>query len=62
MVVNFVGHASEVTTLLNFYHLILGLLVPSITNDWQRRVGAGWVFGTMTFFAAGAFETMDILA
>lgn len=38
---NFVGYASEVTTMLNFYRLILSLLVPFLINDWQRRVGVG---------------------
>ena len=42
----FVGHAQEVTTVLNFYRLILGLTVTFYISQWTTAVGAGWAFGT----------------
>jgi Major Facilitator Superfamily len=62
VVESFTDHAAEVTTVLNFYRLVLGLLVPFFILPWEARVGAGWVFGMMAFFAVFAFGFMAVLA
>ena len=58
----FIGYASEVLTVLNFYRLLLGLLVPFFLAKWEAQVGPGWVFGMMAFFSIFAFLILAILA
>jgi hypothetical protein len=61
VVESFTDHAAEVTTVLNFYRLVLGLLVPFFIVPWEERVGPGWVFGMMSFFTIFAFSFMGVL-
>lgn len=58
----FTGHAAEVTTVLNFFRLILGIAIPFFIDPWEARVGPGWVFGMMAFFSLFAFSLMGLLA
>ncbi len=62
VVESFVGHASEVNTILHLYRVILGLLVPFFITPWQARVGPGWVFGMMAFFTMLGFSLTVVLA
>ena len=48
---SFTGLASETATILNFYRLLLGLLVPFFVDPWEQRVTVGWMFGMMAFFS-----------
>lgn len=48
---SFTGFASETATILNFYRLLLGLLVPFFVDPWEQRVTVGWMFGMMAFFS-----------
>lgn len=58
---SFTNHPSEANTIMSFYRLILGLFVPFFIDGWKTRVGAGWVFGMMAFFAVCAiFVYSDI--
>ncbi|KAH8798539.1 major facilitator superfamily domain-containing protein [Xylogone sp. PMI_703] len=50
--------ATEVITILNFYRLILGGLVPLFIFPWIAEVGANWTFGTMAFLMVTAFCIM----
>lgn len=58
----FIGYASEVLTILNFFRLLLGLLIPFFLADWEAKVDPGWVFGMMAFFSVLAFSILAILA
>lgn len=58
----FTDHAAEVTTVLNFFRLILGLMVPFFIDKWKAKVGPGWVFGMMAFFTIFAFSLTGLLA
>ena len=51
VVESFTGFASETTTILNFYRLLLGLLVPFFIDSWEESVTIGWTFGMMAFFS-----------
>lgn len=62
VVESFTQHPAEVTTILNFYRLILGLAVPFFIDGWEARVGPGWVFGMMAFFTLLAFSATVLLA
>lgn len=57
----FRGYASEVLAILNFYRLLLGLLVPFFLAKWETQVGPGWVFGMMAIFSIFAFLLLAIL-
>ena len=59
---SFTNYPSEANTIMSFYRLILGLFVPFFIDGWEARVGAGWVFGMMAFFAVFAFSFTAILA
>lgn len=59
---NFTDRAAEVSAILNFFRLFLGLLVPFFIDGWEAKVGVGWVFGTMAFLAVFAFLLMMIVA
>lgn len=48
---SFTGFASETATILNFYRLLLGLLVPFFVDPWEQKVTVGWMFGMMAFFS-----------
>lgn len=48
--------------MLNFFRLILGLAVPFFVDPWVAKVGTGWVFGMMAFFAIFAFSLTGLLA
>lgn len=52
--------ASETTTILNFYRLILGLLIPFFVDAWEARVSVGWVFGMMAFFSLGCSAILGV--
>lgn len=58
----FTNHASDVNTVLNFFRLVLGLVVPFFIEPWLERVGPGWVFGIMAFFTLFAFSLTGLLA
>lgn len=58
----FTGYAAEVTTVLNFFRLIMGIAIPFSIDPWETRVGPGWVFGMMAFFSLFAFSLMGLLA
>lgn len=58
----FINLAPEVETALNFFRLILGLVVPFFINPRLARVGPGWVFGMMSFFTLVAFSLTGLLA
>lgn len=61
VVESFTEHASEAYTIMNFYRVILGLLVPFFINPWEASVGPGWVFGMMAFFTILVFSFVAIL-
>ena len=48
---NFRDFAAETTSILTFYRLFLGILVPFFIDAWEERVGVGWVFGMMAIFS-----------
>lgn len=58
----FTHHAAEVNTVLNFFRLILGSVVPFFIEPWLVRVGPDWVFGMMAFFTVFAFSLTGLLA
>ena len=58
----FVTYSTEVTTVLNFYRLILGLTVSFYINPWVKAVGPAWTFGTMSLIAVFGFATTMLLA
>lgn len=60
VVENFTGHASEVTGIIGFYRIVLGLLVPFFIDGWQAKVGVGWSFGG--FFVLFGFMVMTTVA
>lgn len=51
VVESFTGFAAETTTILNFYRLLLGLLVPFFVRPWENTVSPGWLFGMMAIFS-----------
>lgn len=52
--------ATEVTTLLSFCRIILGVMMPLFIFDWIDAVGVEWVFGTMAFINAAAYGVVVI--
>ena len=59
---SFLGHPVEVTTILTFYRLILGLTVTFYIEPWTAAVGPGWVFGMMGCFSLLGFSMPAVLA
>ncbi|KAL8947192.1 MAG: hypothetical protein Q9222_006500 [Ikaeria aurantiellina] len=57
----FRDYATETTTILNFYRLSLGVVVPFFIDEWIASVGYGWVFGMMAFFSLGCSIIVNIL-
>ena len=57
----FPEHAAEANTLMTFYRLIFGLLIPFFITGWEAKVGVGWVFGMMAIFSIMAFGFALIL-
>jgi hypothetical protein len=58
----FTNHATEVTSILNFYRMVFGLTVPFFITKWSTSVGGlGWVFGMMAFFSLLAFSLIGAL-
>ena len=51
VVESFTGYAAEATTIMTFYRLILGLLVPFFVEEWEERITVGWTFGMMACFS-----------
>ena len=47
----FQGFASETVEKSDFYHLVLGLLVPFFVDAWKEHVGMGRSFSMMSFFS-----------
>ena len=45
----------EAATIMNFYRLVFGLVIPFFIAEWQVKVGSGWTFGMMAFFTLLAF-------
>ena len=48
---SFTGYAAEATTIMNFYCLILGILVPFSVDAWEEKVTVGWMFGMMALLS-----------
>lgn len=40
----------EVGIALNVWRLLLGLIIPFFIEEWEEKVGVGWVFGMAAFF------------
>ena len=51
LVESFTGFAQETTTVLVFYRLILGIVVPFFVDSWESRMGLGWMFGMQAFLS-----------
>ena len=61
LVESFKGNPMEVGVTLNFYRLLLGLIVPLFIVEWQEAVGVGWVFGMSAFFSLFAMALVSLL-
>ena len=58
----FTTHAVEVTSILNFYRLILGVVIPFFVDDWIESVGGtGWVFGMMAILSLVPYAMICML-
>jgi len=49
LVESFRDNSQEVGIALNVWRLLLGLIIPFFIDEWEVRVGTGWVFGIAAF-------------
>ena len=58
---SFLDYAAEVTTILTFYRLVLGLTISFFLTPWTNAVGIGWTYGMMASFVIIAYALTWIL-
>ena len=47
----FTDMAAQTTIIITFFRLAWGVALPFFINEWAKRVGIGWFFGTSAFIS-----------